>query len=120
MYDSDHSIELSAMSSTLALIPGNIFPHLALGVASASFVGYAVHYNRPSVKLGRVGTAEETLAHVKATGMRDYLLLAELQTRFLRTKLTASKLQTRLLEAHDLSWKDYLKSIIMFRSLMLL
>ncbi|KAJ6480294.1 hypothetical protein C8R45DRAFT_1216047 [Mycena sanguinolenta] len=105
------------MSSILALIPGNMFPHLALGVVSASFVGYAMHYNRPSVKLGRVKTAltnaEKTLAHAKATCMRDYLSLTETETRFLRTKLAASNLQTCLLEAHNLlRWRAYLQKII--------
>ncbi|KAJ6480298.1 hypothetical protein C8R45DRAFT_1155277 [Mycena sanguinolenta] len=105
------------MSSTLALIPSNVFPHLALGVASASLVGYAMYYNHPSVKLGRVNTAlantEKTLAEAKARCIRDYLAVAETETRFLRTKHTASKLRTRLLEVHDLpSWKSYLDNII--------
>ncbi|KAF7378094.1 hypothetical protein MSAN_00233600 [Mycena sanguinolenta] len=110
-------LQLSAMSSTLSLIPGNVFPHLALGVVSAFLVGYAMHYNRPSVKLGRVttalNTAEETLAHAKGRCMRDYLALAETEIRFLGTKLTVSNLQARLLEARDLQgWKDYLQNII--------
>ncbi|KAJ6480306.1 hypothetical protein C8R45DRAFT_933234 [Mycena sanguinolenta] len=128
-------LQLSAMSSTMSLIPGNIFPHLALGVLSASLVGYATHYNCPSERLGRLNTAlntvEKTLAHAKAASIRDYFILAELYTQFLRrapasesptgrkpitccrTKLTLSALHTCLLEGHDLSgWRAYLQNVI--------
>ncbi|KAF7378086.1 hypothetical protein MSAN_00232800 [Mycena sanguinolenta] len=117
MCDPTHTLEpSSALSSTLSLIPGNAIPYLALGIGSAFCMGYAIRYNLPAVKLDRLNTtlrtAEETLDHAKAKCVRDYLSLAELRTRFLRTKLTTSKLQTRLLEVHDLGWKDYLQNII--------
>ncbi|KAJ6480293.1 hypothetical protein C8R45DRAFT_351229 [Mycena sanguinolenta] len=115
MCDAD-ALEPSTLFSMLSLIPGNSFVYLSFAVTSTLSVGYAMHYNCPSVKLGRLTTAlntgGKTLAHAKATCMRNYLALTETETRFLRTKLTASKLQTRLLEAHNLGWKDYLHNII--------
>ncbi|KAF7378091.1 hypothetical protein MSAN_00233300 [Mycena sanguinolenta] len=115
MCDTD-TLEPSALSSILSLIPQNIVAYLSLAVPFTLFVGYAMHYNRPSAKMDRVNialkNAAETLTHAKARCMRDYLALAKTETRFLRTKLTASKLQTRLLEVHDLGWKDYLQNVI--------
>ncbi|KAJ6480297.1 hypothetical protein C8R45DRAFT_1155276 [Mycena sanguinolenta] len=105
MCDANHILEPSSayLPSMLSLMPGNTLPYLTLGVASTSFLA------RVTTELN---TGEKTLAHAKATCMRNYLALTETETRFLRTKLTASKLQTRLLEVHDLGWKDYLHNII--------
>ncbi|KAJ7240417.1 hypothetical protein B0H12DRAFT_1237319 [Mycena haematopus] len=117
MCDANFALEPSAaVSSTLSLAPGNI-PYLVLGVGSASFLIYALQYNCPSAKLGRLntalGTAEETFNHAKAKCKRDYSTMVETETRILRAKLTASKFHTRLLEARDMpSWKEYLQNII--------
>ncbi|KAF8206010.1 hypothetical protein K438DRAFT_1756741 [Mycena galopus ATCC 62051] len=117
MCDASNTLPSSALSSTILLIPGNIFPYLSLGLVFASFIAYSLHYHCPSARLGRLNDTftivGELLDHAKADCRRDYLALAEIETRFLRTKLTASRLHTRLLKARGMpSWKDYLKTMM--------
>ncbi|KAF8183094.1 hypothetical protein K438DRAFT_1767146 [Mycena galopus ATCC 62051] len=98
----------SALSSTTFLISSNIFPYLSLGLVSASFIVYVLQYCCRSAGLDRLNDTI-TIANCG----RDYLALAEINTRFLRTKLTASRLHTRLLEARSFpGWKDYAQTIM--------
>ncbi|KAJ7240410.1 hypothetical protein B0H12DRAFT_1134806 [Mycena haematopus] len=49
---------------------------------------------------------------------RDHLLLAECETRLLRTRLSASKIQSHLLQIDAMSWKYYLQNrIVILRNL---
>ncbi|KAJ7788161.1 hypothetical protein B0H14DRAFT_2949618 [Mycena olivaceomarginata] len=116
MCDTSHILQSSALLWTLSLIPNSILPYLALGVMSASIVTYALGHNLPSARLDRLNevftVVEELLNHAKKC-MRDYLALAETETRFLRTKLAVSKLHSRLLETRKMrGWKDYLHNMI--------
>ncbi|KAF8183089.1 hypothetical protein K438DRAFT_1975339 [Mycena galopus ATCC 62051] len=117
MCDTSNTLPSSALSSTTFLIPSNIFPYLSLGLVSASFIICVLQYCCCSVRLGRLNdtitTVDELLDHTKANCRWDYLALAEINTRFLRTKLTASRLHTRLLEARNFpSWKDYVQTMM--------
>ncbi|KAF8205996.1 hypothetical protein K438DRAFT_1756726 [Mycena galopus ATCC 62051] len=117
MCDTSNTLESSALSTTLFSTPSNIFPYLGLGLMSASFIIYALNYCCPSTRLGRLNAmstiVEERLNHAKANARRDLLALAEMDTRFLRTKLAASRIHTRLLEAHNLSgWRDYAQTMM--------
>jgi hypothetical protein len=88
MCDISHILQSSALLWTLALIPSNILPYLAVGVMSGSVMIYALGHNFPSARLNRIDDVitilEELLTHAKAKCMRNYLGLAETETRFLR------------------------------------
>ncbi|KAJ7793066.1 hypothetical protein B0H14DRAFT_2928340 [Mycena olivaceomarginata] len=116
MCDTSHILQSSALLWTLSLIPSSILPYLALGVMSASIVTYALGHNLPSARLDRLGdvftVVEELLNNAKKC-MRDYVALAETETRFLRTKLAVSKLHSCLLEMRNMrGWKNYLHNMI--------
>jgi hypothetical protein len=69
--------------------PVRIFPYLALGAVSAYLTIYAFNHNcQPSAKLDRLNDAttivKGILAYVEGKRMRDYLVLAATETRFLR------------------------------------
>jgi hypothetical protein len=72
----------------LSLISGKVFPYLDLGVVFASFIVCTLRQNCPSARLdlfkNAIAVVEEILTHVKTKCMRDYLTLAEIETRFLR------------------------------------
>ncbi|KAJ7347794.1 hypothetical protein DFH08DRAFT_1001070 [Mycena albidolilacea] len=116
MYDTSDILQSSVLFWTLSLIPATIFPYLTLGLLSTSFIIYGLHYSCPTVTLDRldntITAVEEILTHAKAKCMRDYLALVKAETQFLRTKLAASRLHSRLLEAHNMpGWKTYLCDI---------
>ncbi|KAJ7347750.1 hypothetical protein DFH08DRAFT_808536 [Mycena albidolilacea] len=114
--DASDILQSSALIWMLSLIPAKIFPYLALGLLSASFIIYALRHNCPAVRVDRlkngITVVDEILTHAKAKCMRNYLALVEAETRFLRTKLAVSKIHSRLLEAcHMPGWKIYLRDI---------
>ncbi|KAF8206046.1 hypothetical protein K438DRAFT_1963821 [Mycena galopus ATCC 62051] len=116
MCDTSNTLPSAALSSAIFLIP-SIFPYLSLGLVSASFIVYTLHYYCPSARLSRlkdtITIAEQTLNHAKVNCKRDYLALAAVETRFLRTKLTTSRLHERLLDVRDIpGWKDYVQTMI--------
>ncbi|KAJ7347851.1 hypothetical protein DFH08DRAFT_960245 [Mycena albidolilacea] len=116
MCDASDILQSSALFWMLSLIPAKIFPYLAVGLLSASFIIYGLRYSCPAVTLDRlentITTVEEILTHAKAKCMRDYFALVEAETRFRRTKLAVSRLHSRLLEArHMPGWKPYLRDI---------
>ncbi|KAJ7788154.1 hypothetical protein B0H14DRAFT_2628542 [Mycena olivaceomarginata] len=116
MCDASDILQSSVLFWMLSLIPAKIFPYLALGLLSTSFIIYGLHYSCPAVTLDRlentITAVEEILTHAKAKCMRDYLALVEAETRFLRTKLAVSRLHSRLLEARNIpGWKNYLRDI---------
>jgi hypothetical protein len=89
MCNTSDILQSSVLFWTLSLIPATIFPYLALGLLSTSFIIYRLHYSRPAVTLDRlentITTVEDSiLIHAKAKCMRDYLALVEAETRFLR------------------------------------
>ncbi|KAJ7347802.1 hypothetical protein DFH08DRAFT_936598, partial [Mycena albidolilacea] len=116
MCDASNILQSSVLLWTLSLIPATIFPYLALGLLSTSFIIYALRYNCPAVRVDRlkneITVVEEILTDAKAKCIRDYLALVEAETRFLRTKLAVSRLHSRLLEARNIpGWKNYLHDI---------
>ncbi|KAF7368721.1 hypothetical protein MVEN_00196800 [Mycena venus] len=100
---------------TLSLIPMNVFRYIVVGAGFTSILIYGVYHNCPSARLDRLNNAitdlEGTLTHAKAKCMRDYTTLVDSETRFLCAKLSASRLHSRLLRMHDMSWKIYLSNL---------
>jgi hypothetical protein len=88
MCDASNILQSSAVFWTMSLIPVRIFPYVSLGAVSASLTIYTLHHNLPWVRLDHINDAiaivDETLTHVKAKCARDYLVLVEAETRFLR------------------------------------
>jgi hypothetical protein len=89
MCNASDILQSSVLFWTLSLIPATIFPYLALGLLSTSFIIYGLHYSRPAVTLDRLentitAVEDSILIHAKAKCMRDYLALVEAETRFLR------------------------------------
>ncbi|KAJ7353232.1 hypothetical protein DFH08DRAFT_61841 [Mycena albidolilacea] len=100
----------------LALVAGNASPYTLLGLGAASLAVYAANRQTPSAKLGRVEDAiiatEKIQQHAKANGARDQVKWLEYGKRLLDAKLSASKIQTRLLEAHSVkTWWEYLEKV---------
>ncbi|KAJ7885877.1 hypothetical protein B0H14DRAFT_3733386 [Mycena olivaceomarginata] len=100
----------------LALVAGNTFPYTLLGIGAASLTVYAVNRQTPSAKLGRVEDAiiatEKIQQHAKANGARDQVKWLEYGKRLLDAKLSASKIQTRLLKARSVkTWGEYLEKV---------
>ncbi|KAJ7751821.1 hypothetical protein B0H14DRAFT_2635912 [Mycena olivaceomarginata] len=126
MCDTSNILQSPILFWTLSLIPATIFPYLALGLLSTSFIIYALCHNCPTVRVDRlkngITVVDEILTHAKTECMRDYLALIQAETRFLRTKLAVSRLHSRLLEAHHMpGWKTYLHNIFnILRALVML
>ncbi|KAJ7876456.1 hypothetical protein B0H14DRAFT_3130403 [Mycena olivaceomarginata] len=77
----------SMMLGALPLLPGSRY--ITLGLLSAALVIYTVNQQRPSHKLGRVERAIETCEET------------------LKAKLSASKIETQLLETHSVTtWEE--------------
>ncbi|KAJ7809537.1 hypothetical protein B0H14DRAFT_3481364 [Mycena olivaceomarginata] len=116
MCDTSDILQSSVLFWMLSLIPVTIFPYLALGLLSTSFIVYALRHNCPAVRIVRlkneIAVVDAILTHAKAERMRDYLALIQAETQFLRTKLAVSRLHSRLLEARNMpGWKNYLRDI---------
>jgi hypothetical protein len=88
MCDASDILQSSALFWMVSLIPAKIFPYLAVGLLSISFIIYGLRYSWPAVTLDRLENTftavEEILTHAKAKCMRDYLALVEAETRFRR------------------------------------
>ncbi|KAJ7353226.1 hypothetical protein DFH08DRAFT_934237 [Mycena albidolilacea] len=100
----------------LALVVGNTFPYILLGLGAASLIVYAANRQTPSYKLGRIEDAiiatEEIQQHAEANGARGQLKWMDHAKRLLDVKLSASKIQTRLLEARSITtWGEYLEKV---------
>ncbi|KAJ6480291.1 hypothetical protein C8R45DRAFT_933218 [Mycena sanguinolenta] len=112
----------SLLFFTLSLIPSNVLRYPALVLAAISVVVYSIYNNPPSARLAHVNNVvivvDGILTRAKAECMRDHLLLAEYETRLLRTKLSTSKVHTYVLELDAMAWKQHLHNrITIFTSL---
>ncbi|KAJ6480296.1 hypothetical protein C8R45DRAFT_933222 [Mycena sanguinolenta] len=100
----------------LSLIPSNIVRYPSLVLAVIFLVVYSIYNNPPSARLTQVNNVvivvDGILTRAKAECMRDHLLLAEYETRFLRMKLSASKIHSYVLELDAMAWKQYLQNRI--------
>jgi hypothetical protein len=88
MCNASDILQSSVLFWTLSFIPATIFPYLTLGLLSTSFIIYTLRHNCPAVRVDRlkngITVVDEILTHAKAKCMRDYLVLVEAETRFLR------------------------------------
>ncbi|KAJ7757298.1 hypothetical protein B0H14DRAFT_3598949 [Mycena olivaceomarginata] len=97
------------MLGALSLLPGSRY--ITLGLLSAALVIYTINRQRPSHKLARVECAievcEETLKYAKSNCVRNHLELTDATRRLLEAKLSASKIETQLLETHNVTtWEE--------------
>ncbi|KAJ7347834.1 hypothetical protein DFH08DRAFT_960231 [Mycena albidolilacea] len=111
MCDTSNILQSSAVFRTISLIPVRMFPYVALGAVSASLAIYTLHHNLPWTRLDHINDAiaivDETLTHAKAKCTRDYLVLVEAETWFLRPSSQC------LLEMHNMpGWKNYLRVMV--------
>ncbi|KAJ7821506.1 hypothetical protein B0H13DRAFT_1920676 [Mycena leptocephala] len=98
----------------LSPIPG--FRYIGLGLVVTSFIIYAANCQRPSYKLSQledmIKITEEMLKRAREKCARDHVELTHEARRLLEAKLTASKIQSRLLKTrNDTTWKKYLQSL---------
>ncbi|KAJ7704088.1 hypothetical protein B0H17DRAFT_40975 [Mycena rosella] len=109
------TFQTSLLFGALSMLPGNTFPYIALGIASASLGAYAVQHYSPSQRLLRLEDAitatEEILAGAKLDCARDHMTLMERGGLLLEAKLSASEIQTKILEARDKNWEEYFQAI---------
>ncbi|KAJ7353182.1 hypothetical protein DFH08DRAFT_956263 [Mycena albidolilacea] len=106
----------SIILSGLALVAGNAFSYTLLGLGAASFAVYAANHQTPWYKLGRVQDTiiaiEKIQPYAEANCARDQVKWLEYGKRLLDAKLSASKIQTRLLEARSVkTWGEYLEKV---------
>ncbi|KAF8192775.1 hypothetical protein K438DRAFT_1969901 [Mycena galopus ATCC 62051] len=101
----------------LSYVPGTTFHYIILGLATASTtILYVVNCQSPSYKLRRVEDAIEVakkiLEHGKAICARNQVELMYSGWRLAGAKLSASKIQTRLLEMRSgETWEEYVQNI---------
>ncbi|KAJ7903866.1 hypothetical protein B0H13DRAFT_1882066 [Mycena leptocephala] len=101
----------------MALVPGITLRYVCLALASASFILYASRWWSPAQKFNRLEDAikalEEILERTKAASnyARNYMEVINAGCRLLQVKLSASKIQSHLLEMRSATWKTYFKSI---------
>ncbi|KAF8192762.1 hypothetical protein K438DRAFT_1762087 [Mycena galopus ATCC 62051] len=101
----------------LSYMPGNAFHYTVLGlVVTSTTIVYIANHQSPLYKLRRVEDAIElvkkTLEHAKATCTRDQIELMHSGWRLASVKLSASKIQTRILETRRVeTWEEYLQNV---------
>ncbi|KAJ7366208.1 hypothetical protein DFH08DRAFT_929174 [Mycena albidolilacea] len=126
------AISTSMIFGALSLLPGNRYILWAL--VSTGLIICAANRQRPSHKLGRVEhqiqACEELLKHAKGNcprnlgewmdGTRRLLEYSTIFTKdFERARLSASKIQSRLLETHSFStWEELVEYLQNLRSIM--
>ncbi|KAJ7704029.1 hypothetical protein B0H17DRAFT_1193950 [Mycena rosella] len=108
----DSTLKTSLILGALSLVPGNTFGYLGFGLASASLTVYAAHHYSPSQRLmrleGAIKATEEMLEHARLDCTRDQVELIEEGPHLLQAKLSASKIQTQILEGRG---KEYFKNV---------
>ncbi|KAJ7792089.1 hypothetical protein B0H14DRAFT_2557519 [Mycena olivaceomarginata] len=115
------AISTSMIFGALSLLPGNRYILWAL--VSTGLIICAANRQRPSHKLGRVEhqiqTCEELLKHAKGNCPRNLGEWMDGTRRLLEARLSASKIQSRLLETHSFStWEELVEYLQNLRSIM--
>ncbi|KAJ7455018.1 hypothetical protein B0H11DRAFT_2068761 [Mycena galericulata] len=126
------TLKSSAIFWIFPLVPNAIASYTGFSLTCASLGIYILRRQRPSEKLSRLEDAieltEEILKRAKTSGERQFSVLLGLESRLLqyaqptpsfdernnifRTKLAASKIQTRILRAdEDETWNEYLHTL---------
>ncbi|KAJ6578701.1 hypothetical protein DFH09DRAFT_1310679 [Mycena vulgaris] len=89
--------------------------YIGLGLATASLLIYAAHYQSPSQTFDRlensIKVTEEILEGAKMDCARDQVELMRRENRLRQAKILASKIQSRMLEAEDTTWEEYFQAI---------
>ncbi|KAF8169987.1 hypothetical protein K438DRAFT_1773922 [Mycena galopus ATCC 62051] len=106
------TVSASIIFGAPSLIPQNRY--IVWGLVSTSGIIYAANQQCPSIKLGRVEAAiksvEETLKHVKENCVGNHIELVHLTSRLFKAKLSASKIQTRMLETQSVTtYKEFVQ-----------
>ncbi|KAJ7893980.1 hypothetical protein B0H13DRAFT_2339470 [Mycena leptocephala] len=106
------TISTSIIFGVLALVPGTISRYVCLALACAIFIFFVARQQGPAQKLTRLEDAiealEEILEHAKAASSyaRNHMEVIDAGV-----KLSASKIQSDLLEIRSATWKTYFKNI---------
>ncbi|KAJ7123730.1 hypothetical protein C8R44DRAFT_918011 [Mycena epipterygia] len=99
--------QTSIAAGTQSLVSGTTFGYICLAVGGASGAIYAAHHYLPSKKLVRLEDAikvtEETLKRAKEDCARDHVDLLDVERRFLQATVSASEIQSQVLDAGKLS-----------------
>ncbi|KAJ7123719.1 hypothetical protein C8R44DRAFT_151905 [Mycena epipterygia] len=103
MCDTIPTLQTSIAAGTQSLVSGTTFGYICLAVGSASPAIYAAHHYRPSKKLARLEDAikvtEGILKRAKEDCARDHVDLLDVEDRLLQAKVSASDIQSQMLEA---------------------
>ncbi|KAJ7123733.1 hypothetical protein C8R44DRAFT_980978 [Mycena epipterygia] len=107
MCDAISTLHSSIIFSALSLVSGNMFGYICLGLACASLAIYVACYHLPSKKLARledgIKVAEGFLKRAKSDCARDHVELLDVESRLLQAKFSASKIQSQMLDAGEVS-----------------
>ncbi|KAJ7704052.1 hypothetical protein B0H17DRAFT_1228265, partial [Mycena rosella] len=113
--DTISALQTSILFGALAMVPGNTSPYITLGLASVLLAVHAMHHYGPSQRLLRledtITATEEILEGAKLDCARDHMTLVERGRRLLEAKLSASEIQTKILEARDETWEEYFQGL---------
>ncbi|KAJ6492841.1 hypothetical protein C8R47DRAFT_1070365 [Mycena vitilis] len=110
-------LKYSLLLSVPALIPGTIWRYACIALALASLVLFIARHQAPARKFKMLEDAikatEEVLQRAKTmpTTMGSHTEIIDASYRLLQVKLSASKIQSRMLEMHEDTWKAYLKGL---------
>ncbi|KAJ7821664.1 hypothetical protein B0H13DRAFT_2449238 [Mycena leptocephala] len=108
---------ISIILGALALVPGFTSRYVCLALASASFIFAAARHQGPTQKFTKledtIEALEEILERTKTASnyARNHMEVIDAGCRLLQVKLSASKIQSHLLELRSATWKTYFKSI---------
>ncbi|KAJ7793067.1 hypothetical protein B0H14DRAFT_3498516 [Mycena olivaceomarginata] len=116
MCDASDILQSSVLFWMLSLIPATIFPYIALGLLSTSFIIYALRHNCPAARVDRlkngITVVDEILTHAKAKCMCNYLALVEAETRLLCSWCPDSTPACWRHAARSMpGWKNYVRDI---------
>ncbi|KAJ7832818.1 hypothetical protein B0H13DRAFT_2679056 [Mycena leptocephala] len=111
------TISTSLIFGALALVPSTTSRYVFLALACMSFIFAAARHQGPTQKFTKLEDAievlEEILERAKTASnyARNHMELIDAGRRLLQVKLSASKIQSHLLEMRSATWKTYFKSI---------
>ncbi|KAJ7868813.1 hypothetical protein B0H14DRAFT_3132586 [Mycena olivaceomarginata] len=116
----DAASTTSIIFGALSLLPGNLYVLWAL--VSAGLIIYTANRQHPAHKLGRLEHAiegcEENLKHAKSNCARNHVELTDGTRRLLEAKMSASKIQSRLLETHSVAtWEELMEYLLNLRDI---
>ncbi|KAJ7613709.1 hypothetical protein DFH06DRAFT_1484544 [Mycena polygramma] len=117
MGDTIPNLKSSLLLSVLALIPGTIWRYACVALAFASLVLFITRHQGPTRQFNMledtIEVTEETLLRAKTmpTCASSHTEIIDAGYRLLRMKLSASRMQSRILEMRDETWISYLTNL---------